>query len=148
MANGPLDRVEYERFEFDVIERHINRVRPDLSGLRIDLQGYFDDYRSEYVDQLKTWIAGKKTSKTVHFNETVSFSFFVPKAWFDHLLIEHKWLQWVFFWREPGQEEISDIRYVNKSETVEFAALIPELQIPEHFRRDGRKVFEVYHTVL
>lgn len=149
MSYPPYDATEsVQRHEFDIIERHYKHVRPDLSMLGIGVESYQDHLRDDYIDHLRTWITGKKTSKTVELNETVRFRFSVPASWFDHLLIEHKWLQWVFFWHDPEQEEISDEKHVHKTSTVEFAALIPEMQIPEHVRRDGRKTFEVYYTVL
>lgn len=133
---------------FDVVKRNLKKREPMalLESTRITCSR--DALADEVVTCITTWLAAKKTSKTVRLEEIVTFRAYTPKTWFDHLLIEHPWLSKVLFWYDPEQEELVECRHVSKEETVEFAAVIPELKVPEQIIHEDKKTFDVYYTVL
>lgn len=143
-----VNEAEVKCETFDVVTFHQSQAVPDLSRMQIDTQVYADTMRKEFIQHVQGKLAAKMTSKTVHLSETVTFRIFVPETWVDHLMLQHPWIEKVLFWREIQQEEMVEIRQVSKTETVDFAAVVPELQIPFPILEQGCKRFDVYYTVL
>jgi hypothetical protein len=138
-----MGNAEIHKYGFDVIDLHRRSIRPDIRRENISLKDYFDVEKERFVDQMSLKIAGKKTSKTVTFHKTVEMSMLVPDGWFQHLLHDHPWLARALR-REPRYAVIEETQTATGEQTVEFAALIPEMQIPEQ----ARQGFDVYYTVL